>query len=104
MTQSQTPLTIVYTKDVFILDKQELEEKGHVLLDWELFMDIRVKPHVDCFIGKHCMNHEGELDIKTINLWTKFRRAQIKAEKKQAKEEVKEAKKSKQITMQGLHP
>ena len=99
MSKSSTPLTIVYTPDVTIVDKTDLEAKGHVMLPWDLYLDIRERPSVHLFLGAPFYNWKGEITLKQINIMTKAEREAITAAKREAKVLAKAEKAGKQITL-----
>ena len=99
MAKSSTPLTIVYTHDVIISNKEILEESGYTLIKWEIYLDIREKPEVHLFLGSPFYHWQGPIDKKIINIMTKAERAAIQAAKRAEKAAKKAEKKSKQTTL-----
>ena len=99
MSKSNTPLIVVFTDDVTIIDLDAMVEAGHVFLTWETYKDIREKPEVHLFLGRPFYNWQGPIEKKHLLLMTKAEREAMAAATRAEKAAKKAEKKSKQTTL-----
>ena len=82
--KSPTPLIVAYCPGVELTQefKEWCEEKGHRMEPLALFADPTV---IDIILGPHVYNHQGPLEKKHFDLYTKSMRATMRETKKAMK-------------------
>lgn len=90
--QSLTPLVIgLYEGAQFDIEfEQDLKAKGNTIYYLPAINEEDLT--CDIILGPKCYNHVGAIDKKTLDLMTQQRRAQMRAERKLAKEHEAETK------------